>query len=168
MCGPNDDAFCVYWPICTGISTICNINDSLSQCRPWARWCEAIHKLAAPDHARYTFTSNAPGRNEWDESIRQLYFNGKFTQTVAAARAAEYVQGSNRIEDNDVSSPCITSGSLQAARPAPSRRVVSTPRFSPSPPTQHVEPSIPEHTPSTADLARRHKVLQKVRKLSRP
>ncbi|KAH7922274.1 Pkinase-domain-containing protein [Leucogyrophana mollusca] len=85
--------------------------------------------------------------------------NGLSTTALAAARAAELVNGShaqhaNTIAPGQTTRPPIpqmlqVSGSLQASRPAP-RPLLTGTRPAPKPP-------VPAHTPSSADLASRAK-----------
>ncbi|KAH8114861.1 Pkinase-domain-containing protein [Phellopilus nigrolimitatus] len=89
--------------------------------------------------------------------------NGKSSTAIAAARAAEFVNGAHAQHANTIGpgaagrSPLpLTPGSLQATRPAPpapQRPLLTAARPAPSTP----KPSVPEHTPSSQDLRMRAK-----------
>lgn len=88
--------------------------------------------------------------------------NGKSSTAIAAARAAELVNGAhaqhtNAIAAGSTRSPLpLAPGALQASRPAPPapRPLLTAGRPAPSAPSK---PPLPEHTPSSADLRMRAK-----------
>lgn len=103
-------------------------------------------------------------RKRQDSAPAETGTNGLSTTALAAARAAELVNGSHAQHAHTISpaSPSApsrhpippmlqASTSLQASRPAPPRPLLTATR----PPPAVPKPPVPDHTPSTADLRAR-------------
>ncbi|KAL5520435.1 hypothetical protein ACEPAG_9659 [Sanghuangporus baumii] len=105
--------------------------------------------------------SDRPGLARQDSTPSGL--NGKSSTAIAAARAAEIVNGAHAQHANTIGTGTqprtplpLSPGALQATRPAPpapQRPLLTAQR--PAPPAP--KPGIPEHTPSSHDLRTRAK-----------
>ena len=113
-----------------------------------------------------SLASERPSISRQDSSSGGL--NGKSSTAIAAARAAEFVNGAHAQHTNTIGAgtqprtplPNLTANNLQATRPAPpaphsgpQRPLLTAAR--PAPPAP--KPAVPEHTPSSQDLRMRAK-----------
>ena len=105
--------------------------------------------------------SDRPGLSRQDSAPSGL--NGKSSTAIAAARAAEIVNGAHAQHANTIGTGAqsrtplpLSPGALQATRPAPpapQRPLLTAQRPAPQAP----KPGIPDHTPSSHDLRARAK-----------
>lgn len=126
----------------------------------------------SPSAPRFNAGTGLAGSNErpsisrQDSSTSPSGVNGKSSTAIAAARAAELVNGAHVQHANTIGAgpqgrPGIpqmgsapgASGSLQASRPAPQRPLLTAGRTAPQPPKQGGQ----DHTPSSQDLRMRAK-----------
>lgn len=119
---------------------------------------------AKPGPVQAVSAGERPGMSRQDSAPTGLNGAGKSSTAIAAARAAEIVNGAHAQHANTISAggstrtPLpMTPGSLQATRPAPPAPQQQRPLLAgrPAPPTP--KPTVPDHTPTSQDLRMRAK-----------